>query len=127
MIRGEGVLQQGHRQALVVQRGVNARAQELQRLQLGELFILGVDDVPGGAGGVGVLQVPVEVVQGLVVVLVLPQVPLAHRQEVSLLESSPSMRSFCSFWLMWKKNFSTRYPLSVRDRSNRLMLSTRWA
>ena len=76
--QGEDVLQQRHRQALVVQGGFNAHAQGFHYLQLCKFLRLGIDDVPGGAGGVGVVQVAVEGLQALVVVAVLPQVPVAH-------------------------------------------------
>ena len=36
-------------------------------------------------------------------------------------------KSLVSFLFMLKKNFKTRYPLSVSCRSNRFTLSTRWA
>ena len=61
-----------------MQGGIDAGAQGLQGLELREFLILGVDDIPGGAGGVGVLQVAVEGLQALVVVLVLPQVPVPY-------------------------------------------------
>ncbi len=61
-----------------MQGGVDAGAQGLQGLELRELLILGVDDIPGGAGGVGVPQVAVEGLQALVVVLILPQVPVPY-------------------------------------------------
>ena len=70
----KGVLQQGHRQASVVQGGVNACAENLHSLQLGKLFRLGVNDIPGRAGRVGVVQIFVKHLLAAVVMLVLPNI-----------------------------------------------------